>query len=178
MVGSGIVATLVANIAYGLGGGAVGAMYSGWPGYSFAVAAAAVAALVRRVAGISETEQPALPAALPERDTLPAPLLARVPETDTFTQPDTPRPDTPSPVRVSRPPVDTPEADIPVLAARLNGHAAKAVQLFAADLAAGQVPGISRIRADMGVGQPKAQAIRAYLRALPPPDISGKREAS
>lgn len=38
--------------------------------------------------------------------------------------------------------------------------------LYAADLSAGEVPSLRRIRADMRVGQPKAQAIQAELAAL------------
>ena len=50
--------------------------------------------------------------------------------------------------------------------AALNGHAHAAAELFAADLEAGQVPGIRRIRAEMHVGQPTAQQVQAYLRTL------------
>jgi hypothetical protein len=38
--------------------------------------------------------------------------------------------------------------------------------LYAAELAAGEVPSLRRIRADMHVGQPKAQAIQADLSAI------------
>jgi hypothetical protein len=58
-----------------------------------------------------------------------------------------------------------PAAEIPVPEppAALNGHAAKAANLFAADLAAGNVPGIRRIRRELRVGQPRAQDVREYL---------------
>jgi hypothetical protein len=58
--------------------------------------------------------------------------------------------------------------------AALNGHAAEAVELYAADLASGAVPSIRRIRREMHVGQPRAEQVRAYLAGLAPPDpVSG-----
>ena len=48
--------------------------------------------------------------------------------------------------------------------ASLNGHAAAAAELFAADLEAGRVPGIRAIRSGLQVGQDKAQQVQAYLR--------------
>lgn len=50
--------------------------------------------------------------------------------------------------------------------AALSGHGHQAAELFAADLASGQVPGIRRIREQMHVGQPRAQEIREYLTGL------------
>lgn len=47
--------------------------------------------------------------------------------------------------------------------ADLNGHGHAALEAFAADISAGTVPGIRRIRREMQVGQPRAQAIRDYL---------------
>jgi hypothetical protein len=51
-------------------------------------------------------------------------------------------------------------------AVALNGHARQAAGLFAADLAAGSVPTIRRIRAEMHVGQPRAQQVHEYLASL------------
>jgi hypothetical protein len=48
--------------------------------------------------------------------------------------------------------------------ASLNGHAAAAAELFAADLEAGRVPGIRAIRSGLHVGQDKASEVQAYLR--------------
>lgn len=48
----------------------------------------------------------------------------------------------------------------------LNGHREKAAGLFAADIEAGTVPGIRRIRDGLHVGQPKAVQVQAYLRTL------------
>ena len=55
---------------------------------------------------------------------------------------------------------------VPDITAALNGHAAHAAELFADDLAAGQVPGIRAIRSGLSVGQDKAQQVQAYLRGL------------
>ena len=48
----------------------------------------------------------------------------------------------------------------------LNGHRQAAADLFAADIEAGQVPGIRAIRSGLHVGQPKAEQVQAYLRSL------------
>jgi hypothetical protein len=54
---------------------------------------------------------------------------------------------------------------VPEPPASLNGHADRAAEIFAEDLAAGTVPGVRRIRREMHVGQPKAQELRMYLTA-------------
>lgn len=61
------------------------------------------------------------------------------------------------------PATDTPVPEPP---AALNGHAGRAAELFADDLAAGQVPGVRRIRREMHLGQPRAQQVREHLTAL------------
>jgi len=48
----------------------------------------------------------------------------------------------------------------------LNGHAHQAADLFAADLAAGRIPGIRAIRSGLHVGQDKASQVQEYLRTL------------
>jgi hypothetical protein len=60
-----------------------------------------------------------------------------------------------------------PEQDaVPEPPASLNGHADRAAEIFADDLAAGTVPGVRRIRREMHVGQPKAQQVREHLTGL------------
>ena len=54
-----------------------------------------------------------------------------------------------------------------------NGHAAPegapdAARLYAAELAAGELPSVRRIRREMHVGQDRAQSVQAYLAALAP----------
>ncbi|MGH3205690.1 MAG: hypothetical protein ACRDP5_27100, partial [Streptosporangiaceae bacterium] len=48
----------------------------------------------------------------------------------------------------------------------LNGHRQAAAELFAADIEAGRVPAIRAIRSGLHVGQPKAEAVQAYLKSL------------
>ena len=53
--------------------------------------------------------------------------------------------------------------------AALNGHAAKAERLFAADVTAGRVPGRRRVMAALKVGDAKAKLVQAHLRNLASP---------
>ena len=48
----------------------------------------------------------------------------------------------------------------------LNGHGHAAAELFATELARGEIPGIRRIRREMHLGQPRAQQVREYLAEL------------
>lgn len=59
-----------------------------------------------------------------------------------------------------------PVPGVPEEFASLNGHAAAAAELFAADLEAGRVPGIRAIRSGLHVGQDKASEVQAYLRGI------------
>jgi hypothetical protein len=63
---------------------------------------------------------------------------------------------------------DTPvDASGPVsVRAQLNGHAAKAERLYAAEVTAGSMPGIRRIQTQMHIGQPKARLVQEHLRTL------------
>lgn len=55
---------------------------------------------------------------------------------------------------------------VPEPPASLNGHGDTAAELFAADLQAGQVPGIRAIRSGLHVGQDRAREVQAYLRQI------------
>ena len=55
---------------------------------------------------------------------------------------------------------------VPAVPGELNGHAHAALELFAAHIEAGQVPGIRAIRSGLHVGQDKASQVQAYLRGL------------
>jgi len=60
---------------------------------------------------------------------------------------------------------------VPASVPHLNGHAApeggaEAARKYAAELAAGTVPSVRRIRREMHVGQPRAREVRAYLAAI------------
>ena len=57
----------------------------------------------------------------------------------------------------------------------LNGHGHEAERIFAAEIEAGDIPPIRRIRAQMHVGQPKAREIQAHLAGLTPAGRSIRR---
>ena len=57
-------------------------------------------------------------------------------------------------------------AAVPAVPAGLNGHGHAAAELFAAEIEAGQVPGIRAIRSGLHVGQDRASQVQAYLRTL------------
>ena len=57
---------------------------------------------------------------------------------------------------------------VPEPAAGLNGHGHAALVLFAAELAAGDVPSIRRIRSGLHVGQDRARQVQAHLETLTP----------
>ena len=67
-------------------------------------------------------------------------------------------------------------ADPVTVRAQLNGHAAKAEKMFAADVTAGRVPGIRRIQTQLHVGQPKARLVQQHLKTLASSD--GDSEAT
>ena len=72
--------------------------------------------------------------------------------------------------RSQAPAVPAVPAAVPASLAALNGHAAAAADLFAADLEAGRVPGIRAIRSGLSVGQDKAQpgtGVPAHPRPYP-----------
>jgi hypothetical protein len=50
----------------------------------------------------------------------------------------------------------------------LNGHGHEAERIFADEIAAGEVPSIRRIRAQLHVGQPRAREVQAHLEKLTP----------
>ncbi len=63
-------------------------------------------------------------------------------------------------------PAPAPDTSVPEPPASLNGQGHQAAELFADDLARGEVPGVRRIRKELHVGQPKAQQVREYLTGL------------
>lgn len=113
-----------------------------------------------------------------EREAAPVPVPVAIPETTPAESQDAPV-DAPTDTPTDAPepaPTDTPRsapghATIP--APRRAAKAAKAApgrgkatapeMVFASDLAAGKLPSLRRIRTQLKVGQPKAQAIQAQL---------------
>jgi hypothetical protein len=111
LLGLGVVATLAANIAHGLGQGVLGAVVWAWP------AVALVGSYELLMVIIRGSQMPAVAAGAH-----------------------------------ADPVVDDPLGD-------------KAVLVFAADLAAQRVPSVRAIRAQLHVGQPRAQRLRDFLAA-------------
>ena len=59
--------------------------------------------------------------------------------------------------------------------AALNGHAHEAAELFAAELARGEIPAIRAIRSGLHVGQDKASQVQNYLRTQSPVTSTRRR---
>ena len=57
---------------------------------------------------------------------------------------------------------------VPAPGYTLNGHGTEAERVFAAEIEAGDVPSIRRIRAALHVGQPRAREVQAHLETLTP----------
>lgn len=73
---------------------------------------------------------------------------------------------TPLPEIVTEPGAPEPVTDPAAVRAALNGHAAKAEKLFAADITAGRVPGIRRIMTGLRIGDDRARLVQEHLRSL------------
>jgi hypothetical protein len=66
-------------------------------------------------------------------------------------------------IRSAAAPAPVEPGTIPAPPAGLNGYGREVAELFADDLARGEVPGVRRIRREMHLGQPRAQEVREYL---------------
>ena len=128
MLAVGVVATVLANIAYGIQGGAYDAIVSAWPAVSFLGCAEMLTYLLR----VSRTRRAPV--------TRPVPVLAAVPD-----------------------PIPT---AIPAAGAGGPGPSRTLKDEFAAEIAAGTVPGVKAIQRRMGGGQDRAYQHQATLRAL------------
>ena len=136
MLGAGIVATLAVNVLAGTASGWLGAVIAAWPAGAFVGAYEVLMLLVRAAA---------------RREPSPAPSPFPV-TTEALT------------VTATETPVTVPE---PVtLRAALNGHAAEAEHVFAADITEGRVPGIRRIMTGLHVGDDRARLVQTHLRNL------------
>jgi hypothetical protein len=75
-----------------------------------------------------------------------------------------PAPESPAP---ALPEADTPVPEVhpaaPEPPAGLNGTGHAALEIFAADIAAGTVPSVRRVRREMHLGQPRAKQVHAFL---------------
>lgn len=145
----GVAATLFANIESGIGYGPLAATVAAWPAVAFSVASFVLERWIKRLAG-QPPASTGVPAAPPFPAAAPPPVPADVPG-------------------VPVPAPGVPGVLEPVPAGHgLNGHGHEAERLYAAELAAGDVPPIRRIRAEMHVGGPRAKEIQAHLERLTP----------
>ena len=132
----GIGATVAANLAYGLPYGPVGAVLSAWPGAAFVLTVEILLGSLRRSQEAPELPVPSVPQTVHE-------AVQAVPAT---------APKIHKPLPANRP---TSRGDTPAPA-----------EVFAAELAAGKVPGLRPIKSRCGVGQPRAKAIKRELGEL------------
>jgi hypothetical protein len=152
MLGVGIAATLAVNVLAGLHSGGMGSVIAAWPALALVGAYELLMAMIRREAvpsaeeaGLdSATEVPTAPATVPETvaDAVPADVPDAVPPV-------------PEPVvRV-----------VPTRTARRTspGRAKAPEKVFAAELAAGELPSVRAIKERMHVGTDRARVIRADL---------------
>ncbi len=138
LLAAGIGATLAANVAAGLHFGPVGAVVAAWPALALVGSYELLMLIIRSSAG-----QARLLRAPGIREQRADPAAA-------------PRGDLPGAPEMSPGPS--------LIRAALNGHAARAEKLFAADVSAGKVPGIRRIMTGLKVGDAKARLVQAHLR--------------
>ena len=137
----GVTATLAANADYGAAHGVTGELLSGWPAIAFVGSVEIALGMVRRTRVCRVPAAVTVPELVPVPEAVPAALV----------------------------PVPVPER-APVPARRVRSGAPvereDIEQRYAADLASGKVPGVLRIRADLRVGQPRAQEIRNHLASV------------
>jgi hypothetical protein len=176
MLGLGVAATLAANVAYGSPFGLTGELLSGWPAAAFIGSVELLIGMIRsarcavpeahpvvrfpiglELAGVASA-WPAPPAVPVASAPVPA-ALAAAPE--------------PVPAGVPAPEADAPApAGVPDAAPAGERNAPEplrqAAELFAAELAGGDVPSIRAIRSRLHVGQPKAREVQAYLETCTP----------
>jgi hypothetical protein len=145
--------SLFANIESGIRYGWLSAVWAGIPALSFFLA---TFIFERWLKGQGN------PVAYPVRahESAPEPLPVPVPESAPEGTPVSAPRSAPRSARKSAPGVK------PKSAVKRTVKAVDPVDLYAAELAAGEVPSLRRIRADMHVGQDKAKTIQGELSAL------------
>jgi hypothetical protein len=151
----GVLATLAANADYGAAHGLTGEMLSGWPAVAFVGSVEIALGMVRR-----EREAHAV------TDTPAVPVLETVPVPEAVTVAAVP-----VPVSVPEPVTATvlhsvPDTDAAHAHGNVPAGVAAAVSRYAADIAAGTLPGVRRIKNEIGCGTPKAQQILAHLESV------------
>lgn len=143
LLGLGIAATLAANVTAGLHFGPVGAIVAAWPAVALVGSYELLMLIIR-----SGSKNLGGNSVIPPESAQAAPISAPVPDVPAV------------PETVSR------SAAAEYGLAAIDGHAAEAERLFAAELEEGKVPAVRRIRDGLHVGQPRATEVQAHLRTL------------
>ncbi|HET9081668.1 MAG TPA: DUF2637 domain-containing protein [Trebonia sp.] len=188
----GVVATVAANVVFGVHAGPVGAVISAWPAVAFIVATEILVGQMRRAGGIPSYEDTAKTVAAPLSPAVPPDAPQSVPVATVSPAPvgtqgtvadgeqGVPGGTPVTPVSV---PQDGPESVPPSVAAPVPrvvpgaslrrspkrapaGRPKSAEKVFRAELAAGQVPSLRQVKERMHVGTPRARAILADLQAI------------
>jgi hypothetical protein len=153
----GVIATVLANVAFGARFGIVGAVISAWPAVSFIVATEIIVGQMRRAGATPAPEAVSATVSGVRADVtenvpvdIPVNAPAGVPPSTLHTAP-VRRAPTVSAARARRAPVSKPKA---------------AERVFAAELAAGTLPSVRSIKTTLRVGTPRAQEIRDSLAAI------------
>jgi hypothetical protein len=147
-LGLGIAATLAANVAAGLAYGLLGAVVAAWPAPALVISYELLMVVIRTSVVPVQTGAPA---------GIQVPAIWH--------------PVYPAGIPASEVPGEVTQ-DIPAIPAAVgNGHLVpeygkQAAEVFAAELAAGRVPGIKPLRQQLHIGQDRAQKVRDYLTVL------------
>ena len=152
----GITATVAANVAAGLAYGPVGAVVAAWPAAALVIAYELLMLVIRGSVTAAPEPASAVEAHPAPRWPIGLELAGAV----------SPWPGQGASLAAAPEPASDADAPASEPPAGLNGHAAEAASLFAADVAAGRVPGLRAIQSQMRIGQAKAQQVQAHLREI------------
>lgn len=153
----GVIATVAANVVFGVHAGPVGAIISAWPAVAFIISTEILVAQMRR-AGTT----PAVPEAIEAvadgvtRDVpgVVGSVARNVPDVEPQKHVSTARPSTSGTVTSGR-------------AHHASKHASKApARVFAAEISAGELPSLRAVKARLHVGTDRARVIRDELAAI------------
>ena len=156
----GVLATVLANVAYGARYGVVGAVISAWPAVSFIISTEILLGQMRRAGGI------------PSRKEASGTVAATVPGIEPVTVPSAVPVDVPEIAPVAVPVDGVPPAPVTVprtvASGRARGRASKRKQtsperVFAAEIERGELPSLRAIKTRAKCGTGRARVIRDQL---------------
>ena len=159
----GVLATVLANVAYGARYGVVGAVISAWPAVSFIISTEILVGQMRRAGGI------------PSRKEASGTVAATVPEVEPATVPSAVPVDVPeiAPVAVPADGVPPTPVTVPrtVTSGRAWGRASKRSartpeRVFAAEIERGELPSLRAVKSRMSCGTDRARLILSDLQTV------------